>query len=205
MTGCPRCDSALRPPGLWSSAWQCPAHGPVLPFTSYRKPSPEALEDVRRRCGVPLWLPSPLRRDWAITGLGSVGDERERARASLLACSGPGPLGGRADLLLVAEEPGIGLGARLAGLPGPDPGAGFDVGPSDAKIEAAGHPTPLWSLNDGTGPAVFVGEAKALWLWVLVHPDSAGVLLYDSLALRDAREPGAEAGLEFGPLAPVLG
>lgn len=194
----------MRAPGLWSSAWQCPQHGSVLPFTSYRKPSAEAFEDVRRRCGVPLWLPSPLRPGWSITGLGCVGDEREPARASLLACSGPGPLGGHADLLLVAEAPGIGLGARLAGLPGPDPGTDFDAGPPDAKIEAAGHPTALWSLADANGPAVFVGEAKALWLWALVHPDSAGVLLYDSLVLRDAREGGAEAGLEFGPLTPVL-
>lgn len=48
-------------------------------------------------------------------GGASAGDERTGARATAVALAGPSPLGGPADLVLVAEEPGVGLGARLAG------------------------------------------------------------------------------------------
>jgi hypothetical protein len=118
--------------------------------------------------------------------------------------TGPSPLGGAADLLLVAEEPGIGLGARLAGLPGPDPGAGFDSGPPDAKVEAAGHPTALWSLPTECDTAAFVGEAKGLWVWALVWPASAGLLMYDALSLVDLRDGYQEAEIVFGALSPRL-
>lgn len=203
VSRCPRCDTELRPPGLWSSDWQCPAHGPVLPLHRSSRLGPEALEHVRSRCGVPLWAPVPMPAGWLVTGLGYAGDERRSARASLLACSGPGPLGGQADLLLIAEEPGVGLGARYAGLPGADPGQGFDGGPPDAKVEAAGHPTALWCLPGQSDRAVFLGEAKALWLWAIVRPDHAGVLLYENLVLRDLREdPDIE--LAYGAPAEFL-
>lgn len=203
-TGCPRCDAKLRPPGLWSSSWQCPGHGPVVPFTVYRRPGPDVLDDIRRRTAVPMWLLSPLPATWAITGLGYAGDDREYARATLLACSGSGPLGGRADALLIAEEPGVGLGARFGGLSGPDPGAGFDDGPPDAKVEAGGHVTPLWSIEGAPGRATFVGEAKGRWVWVVVHPDTAGVLLYDTVALLDLREHPGTPLAPFGALSPLL-
>ena len=83
----------------------------------------------------------------------------------------------------------MGLGARLAGLPGPDPGDDFGQGPPDAKLEAAGHPTALWSLPCDGDCAAFVGEAKARWLWALVWPAAAGVVLLDAslYARRPAR------------------
>jgi uncharacterized protein DUF6758 len=108
-------------------------------------------------------------------------------------------------MFLVSEEPGLGLGARHAGLCGPDPGDGFGSGPPDAKLEAAGHPTALWSLPTTQDCAAFVGEAKALWLWVLVWPATAGVLLYDSLELADLRDGYVEAELAFGAVSPRLG
>ena len=58
-----------------------------------------------------------------------------------MACTGPGPLGGVGELILVAEERGVGLGARYAGIDGPDPGPYMSVEkPAQAKVLAAGRP-----------------------------------------------------------------
>lgn len=202
---CPRCDDELLAPGVWSNDWRCPVHGVVAPFTRYAKLGVETLEHVRSRCGVPLWAPAPMPAGWRVTGVGHAGAERAPARASVLVCSGPGPLEGLAELALVAEEPGVGLGARLAGLSTTDPGSGFDTRPPEAHVEAAGHPTALWSLPAPPGRVAFVGEAKALWLWAVVAPAGAGVLLYENLLLRDLREGAADFDFEFGPPSALLG
>lgn len=201
---CPRCAGPLRAPGLWSSAWQCERHGAVAPFTVLPRVSAESVEHILLLGGVPLWLPWPVRSGWVVSGMGYAGDDRTGARATVLACSGPSPLGGAADLLLVAEDPGVGLGARYAGLAGPDPGDGFDTGPPDAKLEAAGHPTALWCLRGAESCAAFVGEAKGLWLWALVWPAAAGVLLYDTTALADLRERGSDSDIAYGSMTPRL-
>ena len=49
------------------------------------------------------------------------------------------------------------------------------------------------SAAQGGDVAAFVGEAKGLWLWALVWPASAGVLMYDSLTLLDLRDGYQEA------------
>ena len=79
--------------------------------------------------GVPVWLPWPLPLGWLVAGFAGVGDERTGVRACAVALAGPNPLGGPADMVVVAEEPGIGLGAALAGLDSVDPGAGFGSAP----------------------------------------------------------------------------
>jgi hypothetical protein len=121
----------------------------------------------------------------------------------VVACSGPSPLGGGAELLLIAEAPGVGLGARYAGLPGPDPG--IDVGSQvpHAKVEAAGHPTAMWCI-DVPDAAVYVGEAKGNWLWAILWPSTAGVLLLEDVILRDLRSHSVLPDLPFGSLSPRL-
>ena len=153
---------------------------------------------------VPLWLPWPLPRGWLVTGVRHAGDERTGARATAVACSGPAPMGGPAELVLVAEEPGIGFGARFAGIEGPDPG---DVteGPAAAKISAAGHPTALWALDDAAGDrAAYVGEALGCWLWAVLWPESAGFLLIDDFQLTDLRVTVQELVVPCGALSPRL-
>lgn len=204
---CPRCGGALRAPGLWSSAWQCEAHGPVPPLQPVVKPGPDCLETERSlaaRGSTPLWVPWPLPAGWVVTGFAHAGDERSGAVATVVGCSGPAPLGGAADLLLIAETPGVGLAARLAGLPGPDPGDGFDAGPSHAKVDAAGHPTPMWNVDAGPELAVFVGEAKAEWMWALLWPAAAGVLLLENLGLHDLVGRSLGSDIPFGALMPRL-
>lgn len=196
---CPRCPGRLRAPGLMSSTWECERHGAVPPLHLSPRVAPELLAATAARSGVPLWSPVPLLAGWSVTGLAAAGDERSRLRANLLALSGPSPLGGPADLLLIAEEPGVGLGARYAGLDQPDPGAVTD-GPPDAKLEAAGHPTALWRCASAPDRMAFVGEAMGVWLWVVLWPPAAELVLLEHLALHDLRHDAhAATVLPVGP------
>jgi hypothetical protein len=176
----------------------------VHPYTVLTHLGPDAVALVTGRSAAPVWMPQGLPRGWACSGLGYAGDERQGARATVTSFSGPSPLGGPAELLLVAEEPGVGLGARHAGLGEPDPGMGFGEGTPDAKVFAAMHPTALWSVPTAGDRAVFVGEAKGLWLWVVVWPAAAGVVMYEPVTLTDLREGGHDGAIEFGPLSPRL-
>jgi hypothetical protein len=179
----------------------------VYPLQPVIPPSVEALSVVVARAKVPVWMPWPLPVGWLFTGVAYAGDDRSGGRATAVACSGPGPLGGVGELLLVAEELGVGLGARFAGIDGPDPGPHMTVDTSpQAKVLAAGRPTPLWHVNDAPEDrAVFAGEARGLWLWAIVWPESTGLLMYDELILTDLRDAGQELELlPCGALSPRL-
>lgn len=200
---CPRCSGALRPPTIWSSEWECAVHGGVLPYRVVPGPHAAGVHQVLTAPGVPVWLPRPLPVGWLVTGLATVGDERSGARASALALCGPNPAGGAADVVIVAEELGVGLGARLAGLAGPDPG---DLGTRpDARVRAAHHPTPLWDLPTGSDRDALCGEARGLWLWMVFWPARASLLLEEDLLLIDARdEPELAGALPYGASCPQL-
>jgi hypothetical protein len=177
----------------------------VPPLQPAVQPTAELLHQVVSTSCVPVWLPWPLPKGWLVTGLMYAGDERTGARATAVACTGPAPLGGVGELILVAEEPGVGLGARQAGLEGPDPGSWIaDARAPEAKIHAAGHPTALWALPDTPDRAAYVGEALANWIWVVLWPETAGYLLIDEFVLIDARHAGHELDVPFGALSPRL-
>lgn len=202
---CPRCASPLHAPGLWSSAWTCDVHGEVHPMQPVVQPTSDLVHAAVRSAHVPVWLPWPLPRGWLVTGIASAGDERTGSRATATACTGPAPLGGVAELLLVAEEPGVGLGARYAGLDGPDGGSVPDDRAADAKVHAAGHPTAMWSLAQApTDRSVYVGEALGCWLWAVLWPESAGFLLIDDFVLTDLRALGPGIDIPTGALSPRL-
>jgi hypothetical protein len=201
---CPRCGGAVHAPGLWNGAWHCDEHGTVAPLQPVGRPTQDGLDLLRVIARVPAWVPWPLPLDWLVTGYAHAGDERTGAVATLVGCSGPAPLGGVADLVLVAEEPGLGLGARMAGLPGPDPGTGFDDGSPHAKLDVAGHPTPMWNIDAGPDRAVYVGEAKGAWIWAILWPEAAGVLLLEDLGLADVVERTEAIDIPHGALMPRL-
>lgn len=188
---CPRCAAPLRRPGLMSSDWTCAAHGPVAPYAHVAL---DALPHLVARSRVPAWLPWPLLPGWTLTGLASAGDERTGPTAVVVALSGPSPLGGPADLLLIAEEPGVGLGASCAGLDDVEPGP-VAAGVPDAKILVAGHPTPLWRCGSVPDRVAFVGEASGVWLWAVLWPPTAELILLEHVELHDLRAE-AQAALD---------
>ncbi|WP_433327600.1 DUF6758 family protein [Spirillospora sp. CA-294931] len=207
---CPRCGGKTRAPSLWSSDWSCAVHGAVLPRQPSSSPSPDGLAYVLRDARVPVWVPWPLPLGWLVTGFATVGDDRSGARACAVAVSGPGLLSGPADMLLIAEEPGIGFGAYYTGLDGPDPGEGFGGCSPHVKLEIAGatassgHSVPMWAVESKPDRAVYAGEAMGNWLWAVLWPAEAGVLLLERPHLVDLREPGMELDLPYGAYSPRL-
>ena len=137
--------------------------------------APDLIQRVAKSSTVPVWLPWPLPEGWLVSGLRYAGDDRAGLVACVLAASGPNPLPEveeerAADLLLVAEQPMVGLGARLAGLDEVDAGVHLrdlaDREPAHVKVNAGGHEVPLWSVpvEEGLG---FAGEALGVWFWIL--------------------------------------
>ena len=220
---CPRCRGSLVAPGLMQSAWTCSEHGAVAPLHPVRAGTSEHVAHLSAQSAVPVWLPWPLPPGWLVTGLQHAGDDRSGPVASVVACSGPNPLpehavgseaGPTTDLqptaalLLVAEQPAVGLGANLAGLTDVDAGdslsAGLLAGGPQAKVHAAGHPTPLWHVPAGEDRAVYVGEAHGVWLWMIMWPANAGALVLEGLRLLDARDPGHPLDIPTGAPSPRL-
>jgi len=195
MSATPRCVHCLRPsrpPGLWSNSWQCDEHGDAMPFFDVSVPSAAALDRLRAGSQVPVWVPRPLPPGWCISAIGWAGDERSGARATVVACCGPAPLGGGAEVAFVAEEPGAGLVARLAGLPVGGLQAGD--GPGEAKVTAAKHPTPVWALpGESEERIAYAGEAKGVWLALVFWPRAANLLLIENMLLADLRDLPAGA------------
>jgi uncharacterized protein DUF6758 len=200
---CPRCQGALREPSAGDSAWQCDLHGAVQPLRMTRTPSPGGLQALLKAAKVPVWLPWPIPLGWLVTGFTGAGDDRSGTRGCVVALSGPNPVGGPGEMLLVSEEPGLGLGAGLAGLTAPDPGEGFATGPPHALVQFGNHEFPLWHV-DAPDVAVFAGEVLGTWLWIILWPDTAGMLLVDTLTLRDLRDPMQDLDLPFGAKSPRL-
>jgi len=208
---CPRCGSDVRPPGLWSDAWTCPVHGGVAPLHPAVAPSPEVLRQTGLRSQVPLWMPWPVPSGWLLSGLRVAGDEHSGPVAAVLALSGPNPLvvdpldPRSADVVLVSEQPGVGLAERLAGLGGLDPGDVDARGAPDLKLSVGGHDTPMWALDTDGAVAAYVGEAAGIWLWAIAWPQTALAVLLEQFELRDVRDIETLPDLPFGAMSPRLG
>jgi hypothetical protein len=187
-----------------TSSWDCERHGAVQPLHVAARPTVEALHKIASTAGVPLWAPLPLLPGWTLTGIATAGDERRAAKATVVALSGPSPLGGPADMLVIAEEPGVGAGARFAGLDEIDPGPTV-AGAPEAKVEAAGHPTALWRSPSAEDRVAFVGEAMGVWLWAVLWPPAAELVLLEHVILHDLRAVAHESvDLPVGAPSPRL-
>lgn len=201
---CVRCFGPLNSPGLMNSAWRCDRHGAVLPLEVAGPPRSDALHAHAEQAQVPVWLPWPLPKGWVVTGLARAGDARTGIRAVAVACSGPAPLGGQGELVIVAEDPGTGLGACFAGMDEADPGPAMLGAPSTARVSTAGHPTAVWAVGQRDDRAAYVGEAHGLWLWTVLWPADAGHLLADDLTLVDLRDHASGFEVPCGALSPHL-
>lgn len=213
---CPRCLREAQPPNLRTTRWCCAEHGEISPLHRAVTASPQTVSQLASRSQVPLWLPWPLPIPWLLTGVQVAGDEHVGHLATVVALSGPNPLFTTdrptpldADLLVVAEQPGVGLGARLAGIADVDPGPALVLamngsGPH-ATVEAAGHAVPLWSVPGRSDRAVYVGEAASVWLWLIALPAEAGAIVLEDLRLIDLREPEHALDLPTGAPSRHLG
>lgn len=153
----------------------------------------------------PLWTPWPVPENWKFTGLAHTG--RSVSDGSAVTCwSGPDPFGDPAEMLLISEEAGAGVGSHFAALPVTYPGPEVGEGSPHARFTVEDRLVPLWAV-DGVQPdrAVYAGEAAGRWLWVIVHPAEAGALMVEPMRLVDARDLGAELTvLPVGELSPRL-
>lgn len=200
--GCPRCSSPVTGD---ESGWRCLDHGAITPLWRPSVADYETMTEHLRRCRtIPTLLPWPLSPGWAITDFGCVAEPDGPSRASLSSCAGASDLDGVVELTVVSEEPGVGLGARCAGIERTDPGAEIGDGPPHVKVRIAGHPVSLWSVSTSESSSdfdrsVFAGEAQGRWLWLVLRPASAALLLNDEWILSDVNQLGPELiDLPFG-------
>ncbi|WP_457207091.1 DUF6758 family protein [Nocardioides sp. P5_C9_2] len=195
--GCPRCPLPVVRDGV---GWTCRDHGPVPPLWRPVEASYDAFVAHLARSGdFPTLLPWPLGPGWHVSGFGVVAEDGSAAHATVTAVSGTTALDGPVDVLVVSEEPGTGVGARVARLNGDPPGE-LATDPPVAKVRVEQVSVPMWSVSTSTLPvdvtgveldrSILVGEESGRWLWLLIRPASAMLLLRDEWILRDASRIG---------------
>jgi hypothetical protein len=65
------------------------------------------------------------------------------------------------------------------------------------------HDFPLWHV-EAPARAAFAGEIMASWLWLVLWPDTAGMMPMEPIELRDLRDPGLDLDLPYGAKSPHL-
>ena len=218
---CPRCTSPVTGEG---ADFACTVHGPIDPLWRPEEADYDSFAElVGRIDDIPTYLPWPMSPGWSIADFGCVGSEG-RVRATVTTTVGTSDLDGEVEVTIVSEDPGIGLGARCAGTSYDDPGPQISNGPPSIHVRAGGRTVPMWLVEDlGDGPgldreltvahltdgevlarAVFAGEADGRWLWLVMRPASAALLLHDDWLLADVTGFGPEAlEMPFGGPRPI--
>ena len=199
---CPRCPAPVSGTG---ASWRCPTHQAIVPLWRATDPDYDAFAEylVLSR-PLPTWLPWPLPDGWQVTDFGCVGLEGAAPQAAYVTCSGPSELDGAVELTVVTEEPGVGLAARCGGVRHPDPGPEAGEGMPPTKVRVGGASVPLWVVSPDEAPgtldrAVLAGEARGRWIWLVLRPGSAALLLNEMGALQDVSELGPQlVALPFG-------
>jgi hypothetical protein len=203
---CPRCQ---QPPLGEGEDWRCPTHDVLTPLWRAAGADYDAFASYLQLSeGLATWLPWPLPPGWQVTDFGCVHGS-DGPRAAVVGVVGATDPEGVVELSVVTEEPGVGLGARVGGVDHQDPGREAGVGTPLLKVRVDGNAVPLWSLSlpdeDALlDRAVLVGEAAGRWLWVVVRPASAVLLLPDLPELLDVSGLGPElVALPFGVVPPA--
>ena len=210
---CPRCTSPVTGEG---PTFACSVHGPIEPLWRPDQADYDTFAELVGRIeDIPTYLPWPMSPGWSIADFGCVGNAG-RVRATVTTTVGTSDLDGDVEVTIVSEDPGIGLGARCAGTTYDDPGPQISNGPPAIHVRAGGRAVPLWLVEDsvdGLGHpnddeplarAVFAGEADGRWLWLVMRPASAALLLHDEWLLADVTGFGPEAlEMPFGGPRPA--
>jgi hypothetical protein len=198
-------------------------HGPIEALWRPEEADYDSFAElVGRIDDIPTYLPWPMSPGWSIADFGCVGGG-ERVRATVTTTVGTSDLDGEVEVTIVSEDPGIGLGARCAGTSYDDPGPQISNGPPSIRVRAGGRTVPMWLVDTADGPgqdreltvghmtdgevlarAVFAGEADGRWLWLVMRPASAALLLHDDWLLADVTGFGPEAlEMPFGGPRPA--
>lgn len=198
--GCPRC---AEPVDARAGRWTCARHGRISPLWRPTEAAYESFGDhLIRAAGFPTYLPWPLSPGWRISDFGVVADPGGRGRATVTCCSGTSDLDGAVEVLVVSEEPDVGLGARAAGVLGPDPGDGFGAGQPFVRLRIDHNSIALWDVPTPGATldrTVLAGEAHGRWLWLVLRPASAVLLMSSDWLLRDLSDAGPQlVDLPFG-------
>ena len=211
VAGCPRCRATVQDaePG---GVPRCPEHGEVA--RTLWRPGEQAeisydafVDHLGEADGFPTYLPWPMSPGWSVTDFAVATGDRPWATATCV--SGTSELDGPVDVFVVAEEPGTGLGARCAGIDRSDPGREVGDGQPTVRVRIGSQAVPLWavstsSADDRFDRSVFVGEADGRWLWLVLRPASAMLLLRDDWILRDVSSVGPPlVEMPFGGPRPV--
>ncbi len=202
---CPRCTSPVTGEGV---SFACSVHGPIEPLWRPTEADYDSFAElVGRSDQLPTYLPWPMSPGWSIADFGCVGNAGQ-VRATVTTTVGTSDLDGEVEVTIVSEEPGIGLGARCAGTTYDDPGPQISSGPPAIRVRAGGRTVPLWLVDyaheDLLARAVFAGEADGRWLWLVMKPASAALLLHDEWLLADVTGFGPEAlEMPFGGPRPA--
>lgn len=204
--GCPRCAAPVSQVG---SEWVCVEHGEIDPLWRPAESSYDAFaQHLRTAEAFPTYLPWPMSPGWSVSDFAAVGTDG-RTRATMTCVSGTSQLDGPVDVLVVSEEAGTGLGRRVAGTPYDDPGVEIGAGPPAVKVRIDSQVVPLWpiSVSASAGEwdrSVVAGEAAGRWLWLVLRPASAILLLRDDWILRDVSTAGPQlVEMPFGGPAPA--
>jgi hypothetical protein len=194
-TECPRCPAPLENAASRGNGWSCPEHGPTPALRRPDEASYDGFTQVLATAGeFPTYLPWPMSPGWTVSDFAVVGEPggAQSAKATLTCSSGSSALDGPVDVFVVSEESGTGLGSRCAGTLHVDPGPEIGVGPPTVRVRIGSQSVPLWSVStvsarspDELDRSVVAGEADGRWLWVVLRPASAILLLRDEWILRD--------------------
>jgi hypothetical protein len=201
VAGCVRCPAPLVP---------CPDHGDGATLWRPEESSYDAFaEHLTTSRSFPTYLPWPMSPGWTVTDFATVRDASGNVRATLTCTSGTSELDGPVDVLVVAEEAGTGLGARCAGSRYDDPGGDIGEWPPTARVRIGRQSVNLWDVptSGSLGEfdrSVIAGEAGGRWLWIVLKPASALLLLRDEWILRDVSHLGPQlVAMPFGGHRPA--
>ncbi|MFL6160231.1 MAG: DUF6758 family protein [Marmoricola sp.] len=202
---CPRCTSPITEA---DGAFSCTVHGTIHPLWRPQVAGYDAFAElVDRTQDLPTYLPWPMSPGWSIADFGCV-SAADRTYATVTTTVGTSDLDGPVEVTIISEDPGVGLGARCAGTAYGDPGEQIGLGPHAIRVRAGGRAVPLWAVDsslddDLLAKSVFAGEADGRWLWLVIRPASAALLLRDDWLLADVTGFGPEAlEMPFGGTRP---
>ncbi|HEY3530235.1 MAG TPA: DUF6758 family protein [Nocardioides sp.] len=209
-TECPRCPAPLE--GASEDGLACPDHGGTAVLQRPDEASYDGFVEALSAAGdFPTYLPWPMSPGWSVSDFAVVREPQEwqSARATMTCSSGTSALDGPVDVFVVSEESGTGLGSRCAGTTHLDPGPEIGAGQPMVRVRIGSQSVPLWVVSTSSEDreldrSVVAGEADGRWLWVVLRPASAMLLLRDEWILRDVSGIGPPlVEMAFGGPSPA--